>query len=173
MKARCSIAIRSYLTVAMLVLSAGTALAAPVTYTFSTTEWNGSVVATVSLTFPTLITADTSVSAPFPAGDSCSITGLTCTQVLFYPSLNIGSGPFDDLAISSAEDGGSGFAFPAGTFDSFGTFSAIEPPGQEGFNTGTLTISSQSVPEPAGLALFLIGAAGIGVARRRVSRTAA
>ena len=112
MKARCSIAIRSYLTVAMLVLSAGTALAAPVTYTFSTTEWDGSVVATVSLTFPTLITADTSVSAPFPAGDSCSITGLTCTQVLFYPSLNIGSGPFDDLAISSAEDGGSGSPFP-------------------------------------------------------------
>ncbi len=121
---------------------------------------------------PALITADTIVQASALSSSSVSGTGYTATVVeIEFLVSSPGWGPNTPprpVQITFIDNRANpNFYFASTAFDTPGTYTTISYPGA---NTGTLTVSTASVPEPSTLTLLVAGVAGLGVHRWRGRR---
>ena len=164
---------------AMATLLCSAVAQASVIYEFSATKTDGDrmPISTLNVSFvyesPDFVTS--TLSPLTPSGViSCSASGTwnyadaACSSSVggMYP----GNFDRDDVVVYVAGVGGVGFWFPLGSFGAFGTYYIVPMPGS-GYTYGTLVVRSGTpVPIAPTLALFGVGLAGLGLAKRRKAR---
>jgi hypothetical protein len=154
-----------FLMLAILALAAGlmTATArADVTYTFSgTNDGIGGDNASVSFQYTSASFVNSFTSLFKSQLNSCTNCSGSGQIVFFAPNTFVGDG----LGFYDAAGGFGAYVFNLGAFSSPGTYHSGGL-----FSTGTLTVSTVAVPEPATLLLAMISFAVLGFAmliRRR------